>query len=39
MSIHQSEIDKAAEKFKVLLTAQCARADRMKNPPARKDVK
>lgn len=39
MSIRQSEIDKAAEKFKALLTAQCARAERMKNPPARKDGK
>lgn len=39
MNIRQSEIEKAAEKFKALLTAQCARAERMKNPPARKDGK
>ena len=32
MNIRQSEIEKAAEKFKALLTAQCARAERMKNP-------
>lgn len=34
MNIRQSEIEKAAEKFKALLTAQCARAERMKIPRA-----